>query len=109
MSLSLTARARAQLKSLAHGLVPVVQVGAEGLTPAVARATTVALEDHELVKVKLGQGFTGERGEAGEALAQQTDAALVQVIGRVIVLYRRRCKDDPRRPRIELVGAGTLR
>ncbi|MBL9101716.1 MAG: YhbY family RNA-binding protein [Myxococcales bacterium] len=109
MSLSLTARARAQLKSLAHGLVPVVQVGAEGLTPAVARATTVALEDHELVKVKLGQGFTGERGEAGEALAQQTDAALVQVIGRVIVLYRRRCKDDPRRPRIELVGAGTIR
>lgn len=109
MSLSLTARARAQLKSLAHGLVPVVQVGAEGLTPAVARATTVALEDHELVKVKLGQGFTGERGEAGEALAQQTDAALVQVIGRVIVLYRRRCKDDPKRPRIELVGAGTIR
>lgn len=106
---SLSARARAQLKSLAHSLAPLVQVGSEGLTPAVQRAATIALEDHELVKVKLGQGFTGERDEAGKALAEQTNAALVQVIGRVVVLYRRRCKDDPKRPRIELVGAGTIR
>jgi RNA-binding protein len=106
---ALSARARAQLKSLAHGLAPVVQVGSEGLTPAVARATTVALEDHELVKVKLGQAFEGDRDEAGRTLAEQTDAALVQVIGRVVVLYRRRCKDDPKKPRIELVGAGTIR
>ena len=62
-----------------------------------------------------GQGFTGERGEAGQTLAEQTDAALVQVIGRVVVLYRRRCKDDPKRPRIELAtrpsgpGPGTIR
>ena len=69
----------------------------------------MALEHHELVKVKLGPGFTGERDEAGQALAEQTDAALVQVIGRVVVLYRRRSKDDPKRPRIELVGAGTIR
>jgi hypothetical protein len=31
------------------------------------------------------------------------------VIGRVVVLYRRRCKDDPKKPRIELIGAGTIR
>lgn len=105
----LSARTRAQLKSLAHGLAPVVQVGADGLTEAVERAASIALERHELVKVKLGQGFTGEREEAGRALAEKTGAALVQVIGRVVVLYRRRCKDDPKRPRIELVGAGTIR
>jgi RNA-binding protein len=98
----LSARARAHLKSLAHGLAPVVQVGAEGLTPAVARATTIALEDHELIKIKLGQGFEGERAAAGAELAEQTGAQLVQVIGRVIVLYRRRSKQDPKRPRIEL-------
>lgn len=107
---TLTTRARARLRSLAHSLAPVVQVGAEGLTPAVQRATSVALEDHELVKIKLGQGFTGEREEAAQSLAEQTDAALVQVIGRVVVLYRRRCKDDPKRPRIELpAGPGTIR
>lgn len=99
---ALGARARAHLKALAHALAPVVQVGAEGISPAVVRAISIALEDHELIKVKLGQNFPGERLAAAEELAEQTGAASVQVIGRVIVLYRRRSQDDPRRPRIEL-------
>ncbi len=99
---ALGARARAHLKSLAHALVPVVQVGAEGISDAVIRATSIALEDHELIKVKLGQNFPGEREEAGVELAARAGAALVQVIGRVVVLYRRRSQDDPKKPRIEL-------
>ncbi|MCY0988939.1 ribosome assembly RNA-binding protein YhbY [Nannocystis sp. ILAH1] len=98
----LGARSRAFLKSLAHPLAPVVQVGAEGISPEVVRATSIALEDHELIKVKLGQNFPGERVEAAEELAAQTGAAAVQVIGRVVVLYRRRSREDPKRPRIEL-------
>jgi RNA-binding protein len=102
----LSARARAHLKSLAHGLAPLVQVGGDGLTPAVARAATVALEDHELIKVKLGQAFEGEREAAALDLAGLTAAQVVQVIGRVVVLYRRRSKDDPKRPRIVLPAPG---
>lgn len=98
----LSARARAHLKSLAHGLAPLVQVGADGLTPALGRATTIALEDHELIKIKLGQSFEGERVAAAQELAGLTGAQVVQVIGRVVVLYRRRSKDDPKRPRIVL-------
>ena len=98
----LGAHSRAFLKSLAHRLAPVVQVGAEGISPEVVRATSIALEDHELIKVKLGQNFPGERVEAAEELAEQTGSAAVQVIGRVVVLYRRRSRDDPKRPRIEL-------
>lgn len=98
----LSARARAHLKSLAHGLAPLVQVGSEGLTPAVGRATTIALEDHELIKIKLGQSFEGERVAAAQELAGLTNSQVVQVIGRVVVLYRRRSKDDPKRPRIVL-------
>ena len=98
----LGAHSRAFLKSLAHRLAPVVQVGTEGISPEVVHATSVALEDHELIKVKLGQNFTGERIEAAEQLAAQTSAVTVQVIGRVLVLYRRRERDDPKRPRIEL-------
>src|SRR5690606_15721403 len=88
----LGAHSRAFLKSLAHRLAPVVQVGTEGISPEVVRATSIALEDHELIKVKLGQGFTGERLEAAEELAGQTGATTVQVIGRVLVLYRRRAR-----------------
>lgn len=98
----LGAHSRAFLKSLAHRLAPVVQVGTEGISPEVVHATSIALEDHELIKVKLGQSFTGERIEAAEQLAAQTSAATVQVIGRVLVFYRRRERDDPKRPRIEL-------
>ncbi len=102
---SLSARSRAHLKALAHPLAPVVQVGQEGVTHAVAQAATVALEDHELIKVKLGQGFTGEREDAAATLSAQTGGQVVQVIGRVVVLYRPRSKSNPRRPRIRLPAA----
>jgi len=65
---------------------------------------SAALEDHELIKVKLGRGFSNARKPAANELADATDAHLVQVIGRVVVLYRRRVRDDATRPRIELPG-----
>lgn len=102
----LSARVRAYLKSLAHGLAPLVQVGAEGVTPAVGRAASVALEQHELIKIRLGQGYEGERDDAAKELAELTGASLVQVIGRIVVLYRRRSKDDPKRARIVLPTPG---
>lgn len=93
---SISTRARAHLRSLAHGLRPVVQVGAGGFTEPVILATAEALAEHELVKVKLGQGFTGECKAAARELADATESDLTQVIGRVIVLYRPRPKGDHR-------------
>jgi RNA-binding protein len=61
-----------------------------------------ALADHELIKVRIGRGFAGDRKRAAQDLAAATDAHLAQVIGRIAVLYRRRRRDDPERPRIEL-------
>jgi RNA-binding protein len=83
----------------------VVQVGTDGLSDAVIEATDVALGEHELIKIKLGQGFSGERRQAARELAEATRADLTQVIGRVIVLYRPRPADDERnqsKPRISL-------
>jgi RNA-binding protein len=93
---TISTRARAHLRSLAHGLRPLVQIGHDGLTEAVTHATVEALLEHELVKVRLGQGFEGERKAAARALAEAAEADLTQVIGRVIVLYRPRPKNDPR-------------
>lgn len=102
MPVTLSPRARAHLKSLAHALDPVVQVGTSGLTEEIVRATQIALEDHELIKVKLGKAFVGDRKEAARELAERTDAALAQTIGKVVVLYRPRGREDARRPRIKL-------
>lgn len=99
---ALSSHARARLKALAHPLSPLVLIGAEGLSGGVCQAVSVALEDHELIKVRLTQGYEGDRHEAATALGAAAGAAVVQVIGRMIVLYRRRCRDLPKRPRIEL-------
>ena len=102
---TITSKARSHLRSLAHPLQPVVFIGGEGLTEAVLAAVRRALADHELIKVKLGKGFAGERKESARELADAVGADLTQVIGKVIVLYRPRpAKKDDKRPRIELPG-----
>lgn len=104
---TISTRARAHLRSLAHGLRPVVQIGADGLTDPVIQATAEALAEHELIKVRLGQSFTGERRAAARELAAATESDLAQVIGRVIVLYRPRPTSDARnkaKPPIVLPG-----
>jgi RNA-binding protein len=73
---------------MGHHLEPVVYVGKEGFSPALLKSTENALKAHELIKIKLGQNCPVERNEAGSELARLTGAILVQLIGRMILLYR---------------------
>lgn len=96
---SLTARQRAHLKSLAHPLKPLFQIGREGVTANVAGTIASALETRELLKVKVLEGAPVSAREAADELAGQVEAMhVVQVIGRTIVLYRR----HPEKPEIRL-------
>ena len=80
-----------------------VHIGGEGLSEGIVAAVAQALTDHELIKVKLGKGFVGERKPTARELADAVDADLTQIIGKVIVLYRPRPpKPGDKRPRIEL-------
>lgn len=88
----LNGKQRRYLRSLAHHRDPVVQVGWQGVTEALSKALDQALEDHELVKVKLAQGVE-DREETADKLAETTDAECVQIIGRVVLIYRPRKKD----------------
>ena len=88
MPISLTPRERSQLKARAHALEPRVQVGQAGMTEALAAEVDRALKAHELIKVKLLVDDRHERGTIAEALAARVDAALVQSVGKVIVLWR---------------------
>jgi len=76
------------LRGMGHHLEPVVYAGKEGLSPALLKSMENALKAHELIKIKLGQNCAVERNEAGKELARLTGAALVQIIGRMILLYR---------------------
>lgn len=98
----LSSRARQRLKALAHPLKPVVQIGGEGVTQAVIDAVDSALTDHELIKLKVGKGLSHDRKALAQEVAEATSGEVCQVIGRVIVLFRRRDRDLPGRPRIVL-------
>lgn len=96
---ALTPRQRAHLKSLAHDLKPVLQIGKGGVSPAAVDAVREALAARELIKVKVLDAAPQPARAAGEALAAELDDAhLVQVIGRTLVLFRR----HPEASRIEL-------
>jgi RNA-binding protein len=89
----MTGKQRRYLRGLGHHLQPVVQVGKEGLTEGLVQALDAALTQHELIKVRLGEAAGENRHGIGEALAEAVLAELVQVLGRTLLLYRRREKD----------------
>jgi RNA-binding protein len=86
----LSDKQRRHLRGLAHDLKPVVMVGDSGLTDGVVRETERALHDHELIKIKVRAGDRDARDTLIADLAARTTSALVNRIGHVAVLYRRR-------------------
>lgn len=86
--LPLTPRQRSQLKARAHALEPVVHVGNAGLTDKVAAEIDRALTAHELIKVKVIEPDRHLRDEICEAIAVRAEAANVQRVGKVLILWR---------------------
>jgi RNA-binding protein len=88
----LTPQQRVRARALAHHLDPTVRVGNGGVSDAVLAKASEELELHELVKVRVDAETGAEARAAGELLASGTASDLVQAIGKVVVLYRRRKK-----------------
>ena len=99
----LSTRQRAFLRGLGHHLQPVVMLGKEGITAGLLQALDIALDQHELVKLRVLETAPSDAKELAADLASQSVSALVQVLGRTLLLYRRR-PDSQRsaRPAIEL-------
>jgi RNA-binding protein len=77
------------LKAKAHALKPVVITGQHGITPAVLNEINLALDHHELIKVRLNAADRDERTEMVEEIVRATGAELIQAIGHVITIYRK--------------------
>jgi RNA-binding protein len=101
---SLTPRQRAALKSMGNPLKASLWVGREGVSPEVASELERLLAAHELVKVKLSGAATTDRQTLADELARASASAVVQVIGRSVLLYRRRA--DARPPGVPPAGEG---
>lgn len=90
----LTSKQRSKLKALAANIVPVGQVGKEGIGENMLKSFSDCLEARELIKVTILENADGDPKELGRELAAKLDAECVIVIGRKAVLYRRSSREN---------------
>ncbi|PSJ17414.1 ribosome assembly RNA-binding protein YhbY [Nitrosomonas supralitoralis] len=86
--LTLTIAHRRELKAQAHALNPVVMIGKSGLSSSVIEELNRGLSSHELIKIKVQIDDRIARNELFEQICQQLNAAPVQHIGKIFVIYR---------------------
>lgn len=94
--MSLSTAEKKRLRQIGHHLNPVVLLGDKGLTEAVMAEIDARLEDHELIKVRVGGEDREARQEAIQAIAAGTGAEIAQTIGKLVLLYRAARKPDPK-------------
>jgi RNA-binding protein len=86
--LKLTPAERSALRAEAHALSPVVIIGEAGLTPSVIKEIDASLNAHGLIKVRVFGDDRDARIAMYESICQELDAAPIQHIGKLLVLYR---------------------
>ncbi|CAH2030659.1 ribosome assembly RNA-binding protein YhbY [Trichlorobacter ammonificans] len=84
----LTGKQKRHLRSLGHGLKPVVLIGKKEIDDHLVAETVAALACHELIKVKVLENCGLDRHEASELLAEATSSEVAQVLGKTFLLYR---------------------
>ena len=89
MSAPLTPNQKRYLRGLAHPLKPVIMVGAKGITEPLLAELDLALDHHELVKVRIAAEDRDARDAGIQALVERSGAQLVQRVGNVACLFRR--------------------
>lgn len=84
----LTGKQKRHLRSLAHHLTPIFQVGKGGVNENMLKQIKEALEVRELIKVAILQNNDDDKHEVAAALSAGAEAELVQLIGHTVVLYK---------------------
>jgi putative YhbY family RNA-binding protein len=107
-AIELSPAQRKEKRSEAHHLDPVVMVGGEGLTPAVVKEIDHALNAHGLIKVRVFSDERDTRQAMLASLSEQLNAAPIQHIGKLLVLWRpippkEKTERDDRKPGTKVV------
>ncbi len=78
-----------KLRAKAHSLKPVIMIGQSGLTEAVLSEIELALDNHELIKIKIQSDDRDLRSQISAEICSKTEAEFIQSIGKIIVIYRK--------------------
>ena len=100
---SISSKELRQLRALAHSLRPVVTVAGKGLAPPVLEEVDRALNDHELIKVKVAVGDRVQRESVIASLCEHSGAHLVQRIGNIATLLRENPQADPKKSNLHRI------
>ena len=84
----MTSKQRSYLKGLAMTMDPILQIGKSSLTPELTQSVSEALEARELIKIHVLKNCADDGKDLAQILAERTRSQVVQVIGKMIVLYR---------------------
>ena len=95
--IQLTPAERKEKRGDAHHLDPVVMIGADGLTPAVLKEAEVAIRSHGLIKVRVFSDDRAAREAMLTEMADKLNAAPIQHIGKLLVLWRPMEEAEPER------------
>jgi putative YhbY family RNA-binding protein len=102
-AIELSVAERKAHRAEAHHLDPVVMIGNDGLTAAVKKETDAALSAHGLIKVRVLGDDRDQREAIFQQLAGELNAAPIQHIGKLLVLWRpkpvkAKAEDEDRKP-----------
>lgn len=94
----ITSKQRSYLRSIAHDMQPIFQIGKGGIEESMLKQIDEALEAREIIKMKVLNNSGLEAREASDIICEELNCEGIQAIGNKIVLYRRSVK----KPKIEL-------
>jgi len=86
--IQLTPAQRKEHRALTHHLDPVVMIGSDGLTAGVRKEANAALDAHGLIKIRVLSDDRAAREALFQTLADELNAAPIQHIGKLLVLWR---------------------
>ena len=91
----LNQRDKKRFRAIGHHLSPIVTIAGNGLSTSVLSELSRAIDDHELIKIRV---LTGDRNECNVTIAEikkQLDVEVIQSIGKVALVYKSSARPDP--------------
>jgi len=95
-TMSLSQAQKKAYRSIGHHLDPVVTASENGISEGLLAELERALNDHELIKIKLAVAERDDRAAVLDELANASGAEVIQKIGKVALLYRANPKANPK-------------
>ena len=96
---NLNSSQRSYLKSLAHHLEPVINIGKNGLTDGTIHSISKALSSKELIKIKFRE-YKDDKQEISEKISRETKSIIVGIIGHTLILFKQ--NPNPEKQRYQL-------